>query len=89
MKETLRKLKLTDSLTSELELSRSEFIAKLRAITDKGDIGLFSDMFDVFYSSKNEFKGQIHHTGFELKRRKKMFEPNLSMAVATGTIHEG
>jgi hypothetical protein len=88
MKDFLRQLKLTDQLTTELEISRSEFVARLSAVTDKGDTGIFSDAFDVFSSSKNEFKGRVHYAGFEIKRRKRMFEPNLNMAVATGTIHE-
>jgi hypothetical protein len=88
MKETLKKLKLIESFTTELNISRSEFIERLRAITDKGDTNIFADMRDALSFCNNEFKGQIHYAGFELKMRKEMFEPNLNMAVATGTIHE-
>ena len=88
MKDILRKLKLIDNLTTDLEISRTEFVEKLSAITDRGDTGMFSDTFDVFSSSKNELKGQVNFEGFKLKRRRRFFDTNLNMAVASGTINE-
>lgn len=88
MKVILKRLKLIDNLTTDLEISRTEFVEKLSAITDKGDIGLFSDTFDVFSSSKNELKGQVDFNGFKLKRRRKFFDNGMNMAVASGTIKE-
>ena len=71
MKDILKRLKIIDNLTTDLELSRAEFVEKLSAITDKGDIGLFSDTFDAFSSSKNELKGRVDFNGFKLKRRRR------------------
>lgn len=88
MKVLLRKLKLIDNLTTELEISRTEFVEKLSAITDKGDTGMFSDTFDVFSNSKNELKGEVNYNGFKIKRRRRVFDSTLNVAVASGTINE-
>lgn len=88
MKEFLRKIKLIDNLTTTLQLSRQDFINNLSSITDEVGVGIFSDPFEAFSTSKNEFKGQITHHGFKLKRKKKFFEPNGNTAIAIGNIKE-
>lgn len=88
MKDLLRKLKLINFLTIELQLNKTEFIERLSAITDEGETGIFSDMFDLFSSSKNEFKGQVNDDGFKLKRRRRFFDSKMNRAVATGMFYE-
>ena len=88
MKEFLKKLKLIDNLTTELQISRNEFTDKLDSIVDKGGTGYFSDSFDIFSSSKNELKGRIDYYGFKLKRRRRFFDGNMNFAVANGTFDE-
>ncbi|HMH34052.1 MAG TPA: hypothetical protein VK543_13530, partial [Puia sp.] len=88
MKEFLKKLKLIDHLTTEINISRNEFTDKLDMIVDKGGTGYFSDTFDIFSSSKNELKGRIDYSGFKLKRRRRFFDGNMNFAVANGTFDE-
>ncbi len=88
MKDILRKLKLIDSFTIKLELSRAEFVNNLQNITDKGHIGMFSDSLDAFSSSKKELKGHIDYNGFKIKKRRRFLENNFHMATASGTISE-
>lgn len=88
MKDILRKLKLADDLTTNLKISRTEFVKKLAAITDKGQTGMFSDTVDAFSSTNKKYKGEVDFDGFKLKRRRRFFDTNINMAVATGTINE-
>jgi hypothetical protein len=88
MKNTLKKLKLIDHLTMELNISRNEFVNKLKKVVDKGDIGFFSDIFDGFSSSNNELKGQVDYNGFKIKRRKRFFDTNMNFAFADGIFNE-
>ena len=88
MRDFLIKLKLIDFLTTNLPIDRTTFVQKLSLITDEGSTSMFSDNFDVFSSSKNELKGQVNYEGFKLKRRRRFFDTNMNMAIATGTLME-
>jgi hypothetical protein len=88
MKALLRKLQLIDYLTTNLRMDKTNFVQRLSSITDEGSTGMFSDTFDAFSSSKNEFKGQVNYDGFKLKRRRRFFDTNINTAVANGTLSE-
>jgi hypothetical protein len=88
MKEILKRLKLIDYLTTTLRASKYDFVNRLSNITDIGSSGMFSDTFDVFSSSKNEFKGQVDLNGFKLKRRRRFFDTSMTFAIAKGTFNE-
>ena len=88
MKEFLKRLKLIDYLTIALPTNKTDFVNRLYEVTDIGSTGMFSDTFDIFSSSKNEFKGQVDTDGFKLKRRKRFFDTNMNFAVANGTFSE-
>ena len=88
MKEFLRKIYLVDYLTVKLNLTKNEFVNKLNSITDPGSTGIFNEPFEAFSTSKNEFKGKVNSDGFKLKRKKKFFDTNPNIAVATGKIKE-
>lgn len=88
MKEFLKRLKLIDSMTTTLQISKVEFVNRLNEITDQGSTGIFSDSFDIFSSSKNEFKGQVNFDNFKIKRRRRFFDTNMNIAVANGTLIE-
>ena len=79
-----KKLKLTEYLTTELEIQKNEFVNKLRENVDEGDTGFFSDSFDMFSSSKNEYKGNVGFEGFKIKRRRRFFDMNMNFAIAKG-----
>ena len=88
MKEFLRKIKLIDYLTMNLEMSRQDFVDKLSAITDQGSTGVFADPFDAFSSSKNEYKGQVSFEQFKIKKRRRFFDNSFNMAIASGVFTE-
>jgi hypothetical protein len=83
----LRKINLIDHLTTNLKMTKKDFAEKLSQIIDVGSTGIFANPFEAFSASKNEFKGQVAHDGFEIKRRTKFFD-NYTMAVAKGTFTE-
>lgn len=88
MKALLKRLKLIDHLSMALPINKIDFIGRLYNITDAGGVGVFSNFFDLFSSSKNEFKGQIDLNGFKLQRRVKMFDTSMNFAIANGQFKE-
>lgn len=88
MKDFLKKLKLIDYLRIELEVSKQGFVNRLKENVDEGGTGIFSDPFEGFSSSKNEYKGHVGLNNFKIKRRKRLFDVNMNMAVASGTFEQ-
>lgn len=88
MKEFLKKLKLIDYLQTELIIQKNDFVNKLQKHVDESSTSIFSDTFDVFSSSKNEYKGEVNFNGFKIKRRRKLFDMNMNVAVAKGTYSQ-
>lgn len=85
MKQFLKKIKLIEEFTTEVEMTKSAFVTKFRQNVDEASIGIFADSFDVFSSSKNEYKGDVAFDGFKIKRRRRFFGANNNLAIATGT----
>ncbi|TXE02275.1 hypothetical protein [Algoriphagus aquimarinus] len=88
MKGFLIKIKLLEHLTTEIEIQKNEFVSNFKKHVDEGDTGIFSDTFDIFSSSKNEYKGHVGYDGFKIKRRRKFFDTNMNLAVARGTYRQ-
>ena len=88
MKDFLRRIKLIDSMTTTLPISKIQFVNRLHEITDVGSTAMMLDTFEAFSSSKKEFKGQINFDNFKIRKRKRFFETNKYIAVATGTFDE-
>jgi len=88
MKSLLRKIKLIDDFNVELNISKLDFYSKLRDQVDVSSLGLFSDMGDLFSSSKNEYKGTVDYDGFKLKRKRRFFDTKMNMATLTGTYRQ-
>ncbi len=88
MKEFLRKIKLIDDLTTNLEIRKEDFVDKLSAITDQRSTGVFAEPFDAFSSSQNEYKGQVTFDQFKIKKRRRFFDNNFNMAIASGVFKE-
>ena len=86
MKEFLKKIKLIKTLSVELEMDQNEFVNRFRENVDPGNTGDFSDTFEVFSSSKNTYKGSVAFDKFDIKKKRKFFDNNGSLAVAKGTI---
>ena len=88
MKEFLERVKLSDHLTTELQILKSKFVKELKNHVDEGETGIFSSSFDMFSSSKNEYKGKVNNEGFKIKRKRRFFDMNLNMAVASGKYEQ-
>ena len=71
MNDYLKKIKLAQEINIELQISKSDFTKKFRENVDESDLGF--EPFEVFTSSKNEYKGNIENNRFELKKRRKLF----------------
>ena len=87
MNDFLERLKLIDYLTTELKISKLDFVDRLYRITDAGGAGAFSGAFESFTGSPNHYKGRITQDGFKIKRKRKIFD-SISTAVATGSFQE-
>ncbi len=79
---------MIEYLTTELEIQKNEFVTKFKNYVDEGDIGYFSGAFDVFSSSKNEFKGHVGYENFKIKRRRRFFDMNMNFAIAKGKYRQ-
>lgn len=84
MNDYLKKINLAQEINIELQISKSDFTKKFRENVDESNLGF--EPFEVFTSSKNEYKGFIENNSFELKKRQKLFDTNYSFSKATGTI---
>ena len=82
MKEFLKRINLIEDWTTHLEISKQDFVNKLSAITEEREIGLFSDAFIPFQSSRKEYAGHVSFDEFKIKRRGRFFEQNQNMATA-------
>ena len=85
MKEYLRRWKLADSLTIQLEIEKSEFVRRFRQMVDDGDPSWFTSSFEAFSGGNNEYKGRVGQQGFKIRRRRRFFDFNRNIAIASGT----
>lgn len=88
MNDFFKRIKLTDHLKTELEVSKSDFINAFKNQIKPSDLGLFSDFSDVFSSSKKEYKGSIDNKEFLIKKKKRFFDTKMSFAKVHGTYRE-
>ena len=84
MNEFLKKLKLIDHFTVELEVERHLFVDRLMSVVDPGGTGTLFSAFEGLSSSNKEYKGKVSDNGFEIRRRKRLFEMNMGSAIAKG-----
>jgi hypothetical protein len=88
MKEFLKKIKLIEYLTTEIEIQKNDFVSNFSKNVDEGSTGVFSSPFEAFSSSKNEYKGQVGYDGFKIKRKRKFFDTNMNLAIASGIYRQ-
>lgn len=88
MKDFLRKIRLIDSFSTEIEIEKAVFVKRFKDHVDEGSTGIMFSAFEAFSSGKNEFKGSVSFEGFQVRRKRKLFEMNSGMAVATGNYHQ-
>lgn len=88
MSDLLKKLKLKDSFETQIPIEANVFRKKLSSIVDKSDTSIFSNISDIFSSSKNDYRGSVSKDSFKLKRKKKLFDMNMNSAVAEGIFKQ-
>ncbi|WP_340155954.1 hypothetical protein [uncultured Winogradskyella sp.] len=89
MEDFLRRIKLIDTFSTTLNVSRSKFTSALRNNVDEADIdGLLSGAFEAFSSSDNIFTGSVNQNGFKIRKRKRAFESTFIKATAEGKLIE-
>ncbi|UPZ15662.1 hypothetical protein [Flavobacterium humidisoli] len=86
MNDFLRKIHLVKDISIQLPVSKIDFIQKFRNHVDQSDLSFVP--FEVFQSSRNEYKGNISNNSFELRKRRKLFDTNYSFAKVTGHFTE-
>lgn len=86
MTDFLRKIHLVKDISIQLPVSKTEFIQKFRKHVDQFDFSFVP--FEVFQSSKNEYKGYISNNNFALRKIRKLFDTNYSFAKVTGEFSE-
>lgn len=88
MQDFLRKTKLINHFTIELQMDKQTFVNRLSAITDEGRTGLFSNPFEVFSSNKKAYKGHVAFDEFSIKKQKLAFHASYDFTTAKGVLME-
>lgn len=82
------KIKIIDHLRTELDIQKEDFVKILKKNVDEGDFGLFFSGFDMFSSSKNEFKGFVDFDNFKIRKRRAFLDVNFNTAIAKGSFKQ-
>lgn len=88
MDNFLRKIKLLDHITIELNTHKTDFIKNFRDQVDDSDLSLSDSFFETLISSDNYYKGNIDDRVFRLRRRRKLFDTNSNFAISEGKMIE-
>lgn len=88
MKDFLKKIKLIDTFSISLDVSKQKFVSELSRVTEYSELGVFSNIFEAFDSSNKEFKGKVSSSGFKIRRKFKMFDNKNTAAIAEGIFKE-
>lgn len=88
MEVFLRKIKLIQNLSTELDIPKDVFVAKLKEQMDDGGVSWISDLFNELTSQGNEYIGYIGGGYFQVKIRRRPFHEIESIAVAQGTYKQ-
>ena len=88
MNDFLRKVKLLEHITIELDSTKTDFIKIFEENVDESDLGFSDYFFEALTTGKEEYKGKIDNHLFKLRRRKRLFDTNRNFAVAEGTMAE-
>ena len=84
----LKKIKLIDTFEINLQLSQHDFIDKLSAVTEKGNLGIFSESYFGLKKNKKEYIGQISYDSFSIRKQRSFPNAKNNSANATGTMSE-
>lgn len=88
MKEILKKVGIIDTLTINLDVERNEFTRQLKQNTEESDLGFGSSFFEIFSSSKKEFKGSVGVNNFKIRKKRKFLDRSSGLAIAKGKVRQ-
>lgn len=86
MESFLRKQKLIDSISLNLNCDKNTFIEKFKENVEQSDLS-FSP-FEAFNSKNKIYKGNISNSTFKIQKIKKFFSGKKQHPIATGKINE-
>lgn len=75
MDKFLKKIKLIETFSISLDVSKNKFISELSKVTEKNELSFFTDlydMFDIFFSRNKKYKGVITTSGFKIRQKIKV-----------------
>lgn len=83
MEDFLKRLGLIVDHQMELPVEKARFVSILRENVDRG-----GGVFEAFSANSNVFKGSVDLSGFELKKRRRLFGRRHNLTKATGTFSQ-
>ena len=84
MKNFLKKIGLVDYLSTELAVDQTTFVNRLKENVDHHSNGLF----EIFNSSKKEYRGTVGYNNFEIQRREFYSYQNQLQAKVKGNLYQ-
>lgn len=88
MKKILRKLKLIQEYSFEMNAQLSVLVDKLNSNIDDFDFNIVNLLFEPYNSGHHRFKGKADVQGFEIKHRREFFNYNISFPIVKGRFIE-
>lgn len=88
MEDFLKSLNLLIITSINLPVDKLDFINILYNNLDQGSTNIFASALDIFSSGKNDYIGSIESNRFKLRKRRRLFDMNMSLASAEGIIEE-
>jgi hypothetical protein len=87
MTAILERLRLIDHLKTEIQIDKDEFVARFQDIVASGGAASLLFSFEAFSFSKKEYTGTVTADSFRIRKRNKLFDTNIGLAIAEGTIN--
>jgi len=88
MDKILKKVGLLTYCQFKLNTDQGTFANKLNDIVENKSLDIFSDMGDVFSRNEKNYKGSVTHQGFEIRRKRKLFDMNMNFTKIKGTFEQ-
>ena len=86
MEKLLRRIKLVDTWSTVLNMSKQDFFDNFSCIVDDDDIGVYSNPLESYYINKREYVGYVDADKFKIRRRRYIFDNIMCSTFAEGKI---
>lgn len=84
----LKRLKLIDHLTTEIQINKEDFVARFSANVASGAAVNFFFNFEAFSFNGKEYSGTVASNSFKIRKRRKFFDMNPGLATAEGNFRQ-